>query len=286
MVKHTLLAAAAAAFLLAAATAGGAAAGSAAETAPARIVSLSPTATESLYAIGAGTQVVAVDALSNYPKRAPRTRLSGYQPNAEAIAGYRPDLVVVRTDSGLTEALGKLGIRVLVQPEAANLEQAYAQLRELGRATGHLRRATALASSMRARIRAAVASVPRGRPLAVYHELTTDYYSATSKTFIGQIYRLFGLRNIADKAAGAGSGFPKLSGEYVIAANPDLVFLADSECCGQSLATVAARPGWDTIAAVRERRVIRLDDDVSSRWGPRVVGLVRTVAGHVLRARS
>jgi iron complex transport system substrate-binding protein len=252
---------------------------------PKRIVSLSPTATENLYAIGAGKQVVAVDELSNYPARAPRTKLSGYTPNAEAIAGYRPDLVVVRTDSGLTAALGKLKIPVLVEPEAANLAQAYAQVTQLGRATGHSKRAAATMRSMRARIKAAVASVPRGRSLAVYHELTTDYYSVTSRTFIGQIYRLFGLRNIADSAGGS-SDFPQLSGEYVIASNPDLIFLADSKCCGQSLATVAARPGWNTIIAVKARRVVRLDDDVASRWGPRVASLVQTVAVYVRKARS
>jgi iron complex transport system substrate-binding protein len=252
---------------------------------PRRIVSLSPTATESLYAIGAGRRVVAVDDLSNYPARAPRTKLSGYTPNAEAIAGYRPDLVVVRTDSGLTTALGKLKIPVLVQPEAANLAQAYAQLTQLGRATGHPKGAAAAVRSMRSRITKALASVPRGRALSVYHELTTDYYSVTTRTFIGQIYRLFGLRNIADGAGGT-SDYPQLSGEYIVASNPDLIFLADSKCCGQSLSTVSARPGWSTIRAVRGRNVVRLDDDVASRWGPRVASLVQTVAAYVNRARS
>jgi iron complex transport system substrate-binding protein len=252
---------------------------------PKRIVSLSATATESLYAIGAGRRVVAVDDLSNFPARAPRTKLSGYTPNAEAIAGYRPDLVVVRTDSGLTQALGKLKIPVLVQPEAANLAQAYAQVTQLGRATGYRRGAAAAVRTMRARITKALESVPRGRTLTVYHELTTDYYSVTSRTFIGQIYRMFGLRNIADGAGGT-SDYPQLSGEYIVASNPDLIFLADSKCCGQSLATVSARPGWSTTRAVRGRNVVRLDDDVASRWGPRVASLVQTVAAYVKRARS
>jgi iron complex transport system substrate-binding protein len=119
----------------------------------------------------------------------------------------------------------------------------------------------------------------------VYHELTTDYYSVTSRTFIGQIYRMFGLRNIADSAGGT-SDYPQLSGEYIVASNPDLIFLADSKCCGQSLATVSARPGWSTTRAVRGRNVVRLDDDVASRWGPRVASLVQTVAAYVKRARS
>ena len=245
---------------------------------PRRIVSLSPSATETLYAIGAGRQVVAVDELSDYPRRAPRTRLSGYTPNVEAIAAYRPDLVVLAFDSGDAVAgLRRLGVRTVVQPAPVNLEQGYRRIRLLGVVTGHVREANRLVRSMRTSIARAVGSVPR-RPLRVYHELTPDYYSATSRTFIGRIYTLFGLRNIADAASGSTSGYPQLSGEYVIAANPQLIVLADGKCCGQSAATVAARPGWRSIAAVRTRSIVAIDDSIASRWGPRVVQFVRAVA--------
>lgn len=247
---------------------------------PTRIVSLSPTATENLFAVGAGGQVVAVDELSNYPRRAPRTTLSGFQPNAEAIAGYRPDLVLLHSGGEIVAQLRALGIRVLQLPAAASLTQAYTELVQVGRATGHPQAAQRVVRSMKTRIAAAMASARKSGSarLAVYHELTTDYYSASSKTFIGNVYRLFGLRNIADAAAGANSGYPKLSAEHIIASSPDLIVLADSKCCGQSYSTVAARPGWGTIKAVRNRRVIRADDDVVSRWGPRIVGFVRSVA--------
>lgn len=248
---------------------------------PRRIVSLSPTLTENLFAVRAGSQVVAVDERSNYPRRAPRTTLSGFQPNAEAIAGYRPDLVFLHPGGGeIVSQLRALRIRVLQLPAAANLSQAYTEILQVGRATGHPQAARRVVRSMKSRIALAVASARRSGStrLSVYHELTTDYYSATSKTFIGQVYRLFGLRNIADGAAGANSGYPKLSAEHIIASNPDLIVLADSKCCGQTYATVAARPGWQTIKAVRNRRVIRADDDVVSRWGPRIVGFVQLVA--------
>lgn len=246
---------------------------------PTRIVSLSPTATEDLFAVGAGRQVVAVDELSNFPRRAPRTKLSGFTPNVEAVAGYRPDLVVVHSDAGVAQ-MERLGITVLQLPAASSLTHAYAQIRQVGRATGHPRSADAVVRWMRSRIAAETRSVQSRAGLTVYHELTTDYYSATSKTFIGQVYRLLGLRNIAD-AAGDSSPYPKLSGEYVIAADPDVIVLADSKCCGQNQATVAARPGWSTITAVRERRVVAMDDDVASRWGPRVVAFVRAVAAAI-----
>jgi iron complex transport system substrate-binding protein len=250
---------------------------------PTRIVSLSPSTTEDLFAVGAGRQVVAVDELSNYPARAPRTKLSGYTPNVEAIAGYRPDLVIVRSEAGVAQ-LRRLGITVLQLKEAGDLAQAYAQVLQVGRATGHTKQATAVVRWMRKQINAELRSIQgRARQLSVYHELTTDYYSATSGTFIGRVYKLLGLRNIADEATAAGP-YPQLSAEFIVASNPDLIVLADSKCCGQSLATVAARPGWGTIAAVRDRHVVAMDDDIASRWGPRIVAFVRAVAAQVRRA--
>jgi iron complex transport system substrate-binding protein len=256
------------------------------ERRPQRIVSLSPTATETLFAIGAGAQVVAVDALSNYPARAPRTDLSGYRPNVESIVSYRPDLVVVRSDGGVVAQLKELGIPVLLDPEAASLPDAYRQIRQLGHATGFRVRAQTLVTTIRRQISTTVTSLQgRARGLSFYHELTTDHYSATSKTFIGQIYRLFGLRNIADAAASPGGPYPKLSAEYIVSANPDLIFLADAKCCGQDYESVAARPGWSTVKAVAKRQVVALDDDVVSRWGPRVVQFVKQIAAAVPKAQ-
>ena len=132
---------------------------------------------------------------------------------------------------------------------------------------------------MEKRITKLIRSVPkRSRHLKVFHELEPDYYSATSATFIGQIYRIFGFRNVADAADTAHTGYPKLSAEYVIAANPDLIVLMDTRCCGQSPATVAARPGWGGLAAVKRHAIVRLDDSIASRWGPRVVSFVKAVA--------
>ena len=253
--------------------------------APHRIVSLSPTATESLFAIGAGKQVVAVDDQSDYPKRAPRTSLSGYTPNVEAIAGYRPDLVVLSGDAnGVVAGLRKLGIRVLLQPAATNLAQAYAEIDQLGAITRHKRGAAVVVARMKKGIAQAVKSVPK-RKLSVYHELDPTYYSATSRTFIGRIYKLFGLRNIADAADSSGSGYPQLSGEYILAQNPGLIVLADTRCCGQSAATVAGRPGWSGLAAVRNHRVVGIDDSIASRWGPRILNFVRAV-GEALRRKA
>ena len=248
-------------------------------TPPRRIVSMSPTATEMLFAIGAGGQVVAVDSNSNYPKEAPRTDLSAYQPNLEAIAGYKPDLVVYSDDPGeLAAGLRKLGIKALAEPAATSLDDTYAQLDQLGRATGHVAEAGKLTATMKAEIAKIVAAGRPERHLTYYHELDKNLYTATSRTFIGQLYSLLGLENIADAADKDKSGYPQLSAEYVVKADPDLIFLADTKCCGQSARTVAARDGWDRIAAVRSGGVVELDDDVASRWGPRVVDFLKIIS--------
>jgi len=245
-----------------------------------RIISLSPTVTEDLFAIGAGRQVIAVDNQSNYPKRAPQTSLSGYDPNVEAVANYHPDLVLISYDPGnFASQLRQLGIKVRFEAAANNLKQAYRQILGIGQLVGHTRGAKAVVHSMRAHLAAIVAGVPTTRRhLRVYHELDPTYYSATSSTFIGSVYKLFGFRDIADGAGSAGGGYPQLSGEYIIAKNPQIVVLADSKCCGQSYTSVAARPGWSNIAAVQHHRVVTANDDVASRWGPRIVQFARTVA--------
>jgi iron complex transport system substrate-binding protein len=252
---------------------------------PTRIISLSPTATEDLFAIGAGKQVVAVDNQSNYPKNAPMTKLSGFTPNAEAVAAYRPDLVVVSFDGNhIVEALGKLKIAVLVEPTASTLAQAYAQLEQLGKATGKMAQAARVVAGMKQKIAAIVASVPHPEPpITVYHELGPDLYSATSKTFIGRIYSMLGLKDIADAADKTGSGYPQLSQEYVVAASPRLIVLADTVCCGQTVAKVDKRAGWGTVAAVSGGGVLAVNDDIASRWGPRIVDFVRIVAAEIKR---
>jgi iron complex transport system substrate-binding protein len=254
---------------------------------PKRIISLSPTATETLFSLDAGEQVLAVDDQSNYPPDAPRTKLSGFQPNIEAVAGYEPDLVVAAFDpGGLVRGLGKLDIPVLLLPAAKDLEDAYSQMRALGEATGHREEAVALVQTMETRIRKLMAEVPQANGMTVYHELGPDFFSATSQTFIGSIYELFGLENIADEAGAAAPDYPQLSAEYILSADPDLIVLSDTKCCGQTLETVAARPGWKTLTAVKRRSVVLADDDVASRWGPRTVEFIELIASAIGELRE
>ena len=253
------------------------------ESAPAKIVSISPTATEMLFAIDAGDQVVAADSYSNYPAEAPTTDLSAYEPNVEAIASYDPDLVVYSDDLGdLQKSLDKLHIPAVQQPAAATIDDVYAQIEQLGQATGHTTEAQAQVDDLQAEVAAVTASVgDQGSGMTYYYELDDTYYSVTSETFIGNLLGLLGMKNIADEAKGASSGYPQLSAEYIVAADPDLILLADTKCCDQDAASVAKRPGWADLQAVQKGGVVELDDDVASRWGPRIVQLLQEVGDAV-----
>ena len=114
-----------------------------------------------------------------------------------------------------------------------------------------------------------------GEGLTFFHEVSWDFgfYAASSYSFTGQVYSLFGMTNIADEADPDMTGFPEMSPEYVVATDPDLVFVvySDPESVGQ-------RPGWSELTAVVNGAVIAVDEDLSSRWGPRVVDFVREIA--------
>jgi|HubBroStandDraft_6_1064221.scaffolds.fasta_scaffold25519_3 iron complex transport system substrate-binding protein len=255
---------------------------------PDSIISLSPTATEMLYAIGAGSQVKAVDSDSDYPANAPHTKLSAYQPNAEAIAAYKPDLVIISNNiDGITAKLTALSIPVLDLPAAANVSGVYSEFTQLGAATGHAAQASAEDQKLKADIGQIVSSEPHhSGPLTYYFELGTDpYYSVTDSTFIGSLLSLLGMKSIADSASGAAAagGYPSLSAEFILKSNPDYIVLSDTGSTGggQSAATVGGRPGWSVLTAVKDKHIIVLNADIASRWGPRIVQLLQTVAAGI-----
>jgi iron complex transport system substrate-binding protein len=257
---------------------------------PTRIISLSPSATESLFEIGAGKQVLAVDSLSNFPKSAPITQLSAFEPNVEAIAALKPDLVVLSVDAMkslvVKEALEKLKISVLMEKAPENLAQAYKGIEVLGAVTDRTSAAKNVTFKMAALIKSILNRAKVSGKVTFFHELDNTLYSVTSDTFIGKVYKDFGLINIADKAAGADSyGYPQLSAEYVLKTDPDIIFLADAEY-GESPATVRARAGWSGITAVTKKNVFALPNDIPSRWGPRLVDFYRTVAASLSKVKK
>jgi iron complex transport system substrate-binding protein len=241
-----------------------------------RIVSLSPTATEMLFAIGAGDQVVAADSYSTYPKEAPDTDLDGFEPNVEAIIDYEPDLVVTASDPGrLVDSLDAVDVEALVLPAAKSLDDTYEQIERLGAATGHVGDAAELVGRMRSDVDALTAKVPDGAPVTYFHELDPNLYTVTGSTFLGELYGLAGMASIADDAPDAAGDYPQVSPEYVLQADPDVIFFADGGPGGTTVDEIADRPGWDELSAVRHDHVVEVDPDVASRWGPRVVDYLR-----------
>lgn len=246
---------------------------------PTRIISLSPSATEILFGIGAGAQVIAVDDNSDFPLNAPFSKLSSFTPNVEAIAAYHPDLVILQSSATnaatVKSDLEKLKIKVFTEVTPSNINDAYGEFVALGTVTGHPSRAKALVASMKSQISEILLKARKKSALPIFHELDNTLYSADSSTFIGQIYSDFNFLNIADAANGG--GYPQLSTEAVIKADPKIIFLDDAQY-GESLTTVAARPGWSDISAVKNRHVISLPLDIPDRWGPRLVDFYRFIA--------
>jgi iron complex transport system substrate-binding protein len=239
---------------------------------PDRVLSLSASATQMLYAIGAGAQVVGVDKYSTYPADAPRTKFTGYEPSAEDYLYLGPDLVVLAFSTGtLIKQLQLLHIPALLLPPATGFAEVYGQLAELATATGHPAGARQVQSSLEADFSADVRSADHaGQGDSYYVEVDPTLYTATSKTFIGAEFSLFGMDNIAD-AAGHGVGYPQISAEYLVKQNPDYVFLADTVCCQQNAMSFAKRPGFSELRAVRLHHVIGVNDSVASQWGPHTI---------------
>ena len=256
-----------------------------------RIVSLSPTATEMLYAIGAGDQVVAVDSYSTFPAETASkvTKMSAFEPNAEAILGYTPDVVLISNDTNkISEQLiaGNPKLQVWTGAAAATLDDVYKQITELGALTGHEDDAATLIDSMKSRIAMVTENISAPMtPKSYFYELDNTLYSVTSNTFVGALLKPFGFTNIADGVE-AGNDYPQLNAEVIAKANPSVIFLADTKCCATNAAEVAKRPGWAGIDAVKNGQIVELDDDVASRWGPRIVDLVEQFAAAIAAANK
>ena len=238
--------------------------------APQRIASLSPAATEVLYAVGAGPQIAATDLQSDYPAEATNTtRLDAYQPNLEAIAGVEADLIIVGTNQDdMVQALDRLGETVLFLDMPETIDGVMGQVRLLASATGHAEEGERLAEEMEGRIDAVtgkLADVEEGP--RIYHELDNTFFTVAPNSFVGDFYHLLKARNIAE---GTTTAYPQFSQEEILERDPEVIILADADA-GESAQTVKARPGWGAISAVKNDRIYVIDPDIVSRPSPRVV---------------
>ena len=247
------------------------------ESEPTRIVSLSSTHTEVLYVLGAEDRIVGTDLRSDYPAAAQATaKVDAFNFNIEEVAALEPDLVVLAFDTAdAVDALATLRIPFLLLGPPSTVDAAMAQILAVGSATGFRPEATQLVMEMSMAIVDLEFSAGAIEPLTFFHEVDETLFSTTSDSFIGDLYSRLGLVNIAD-GVDPGNPFPQLSQEYIVDQNPDFIFLADAGF-GVTPESVAARPGWESIAAVRDGRVVALDSDIAGRWGPRTVLLMAQI---------
>ena len=237
---------------------------------PKRIISLSPSITEILFEIGSGNQVIAVDNLSNYPNEAPISDISAYDPNVEAISLLNPDLVILSYNiKNLKAALKKIGIETIYLPAPLNFEDILDQIDYLGLQTGNEDKAKKLISKMKNRMKTLQKLRENETATKIYHEIDPNYYSPSKFSFIGDIYQKLNYKNVADKADISNLGYPKLSPELIISENPDLIVLPGKD--NKYVEKVKLRPGWGYIEAVKKNNFLLTNNDIASRWGPRIL---------------
>ena len=237
---------------------------------PKRIISLSPSITEILFEIGSGNQVIAVDNLSNYPNEAPISDISAYDPNVEAISLLNPDLVILSYNiKNLKTALKKIGIETIYLPAPLNFEDILDQIDYLGLQTGNEDKAKKLISKMKNRMKTLQKLRENETATKIYHEIDPNYYSPSKFSFIGDIYQKLNYKNVANKADISNLGYPKLSPELIISENPDLIVLPGKD--NKYVEKVKLRPGWSYIEAVKKNNFLLTNNDIASRWGPRIL---------------
>lgn len=248
-----------------------------------RIVSVSPTHTETLFALGLGEFVVAVDSASDFPAEAAAVRRDDLNPDSadlSTLMALDPDVVVIGEDpTGLVGRLNESGVASFSGPPATSLDDVFAQIRGIAALVDRPDLADDLIGEMQAEIDGIVGSFAPGER-TYFHEVDPSLVTIAPGSFLDSMYGELGLTSIV--VDGDPSGFTQMTADAVVAADPDIIVLADAECCGVTIDVIAGRTGWSEIGAVTNGAVVALTDDLAMRWGPRVVDLLRVVAGGII----
>jgi iron complex transport system substrate-binding protein len=250
---------------------------------PQRIISLAPSNTEILFAIGAGEQIVGRDALSDFPEESKSSTDIGSTfdaLNTELIVSLNPDLILaaeINTPEQVKQ-LEDLDLTVYYLKNPTTLEEMYGNLELVAQMTGHQEEATSLIESLKARVAAVDEKIApiSSRPNVFYEMDATDPskpFTAGKGTFIDQLIDRAGGHNIASDL----EGYPQLSLEQVVAADPAFIILGDARY-GVSPESIAERPGWENLSAVKNGQIFPFNDDLVSRPGPRLVDALEELA--------
>ena len=249
---------------------------------PERIISLSPSNTEIIFALGLGDRLVGVTEYCNYPPEAQGKDIIGgfSNPSIERIVELEPDLLLVSTiHEEEVPRLEELGIPVLVV-ESSTLFELYASISLVAEITGVTIAGEALIASMQKRIQAieeVVAVIAPEDKVCVYYEVYSDpLMSAGQDAFINEIISLAGGVNIFGDV---NESYPQISAEVVAERQPQVILYPDYHGTAEMvMEAMADRPGWESMPAVIDNRIYTISDDISSRPGPRVVEAVEAAA--------
>ncbi len=248
-----------------------------------RIISLDPSTTEILFALGAGDKVIAADGFSNYPAEAPADEgLSAFNTDVEKVLSLEPDLVLTGfAEESLVGALETNKISYNVQTTPSSMEEVYAYVADLGVITGQVDEAAALNKDLRDAVAEAKTQVEAGDAVGtkVYYEVAAGdnagYYVGHDGTFSGDLLTLVGLENIA--SADAMDEGNLLNPEIILTSDPALILVNAPAEDTTKVAEISERDAWGEVAAVKNKNIVAIDEDTSSRYGPRLVEFIESV---------
>lgn len=247
---------------------------------PQRIVSLIPSNTEIVFALGLGAKVVGVSDVDNYPEEVKNLpKVGGMEINVEKVLSLKPDLVLASTTNGqVVNNLRKVGLNVLVV-DANNLAQTYESFRLIGKATGTADAAEQLIEQMESvkkDITEKIASIPATERKKVWVELDPMLYTAGKETYIDEILTLAGGTNIIEE-----KGWPQINQEEVISLNPDVILITYADYVKDAVSQVKNRAAWKDVTAVKTGQVYDIHPDLISRPGPRVMDGLKQIAQYL-----
>ena len=241
-----------------------------------RVVSLSTTHTEVIQVLGGENLLVGVDSFSKTDLSI--EKLDAFTVTAEDLLKLNPDLVVIAFDfNGIVEGLESLEINYALLPPARNFEDVYFQIEEIGNLINKVDESKDLVSSMKNDVKEIMEAFSQEN-IRVFHEIGFTYgiYTINENSFIGEIYNLLGIENVANlKEDPFGSGYPEFSEEEVVNSDPNLIVVGHSDYLNKDLST---RTGWEEITAVKSSNVYFLDENLANNWGASTVDLINTLS--------
>ena len=241
-----------------------------------RVVSLSTTHTEIIQTLGGENLLVGIDSFSE--SELPIEKIDAFTVTADELVNLNPDLVIVAFDfNGIIDGLEALNLNYILLPPARNFDEVYTQIMEIGNLINKSEESIDLVSEMENDVAEIIENFS-AQNVKVFHEIGYTYgiYTVNENSFIGEIYNLLGVDNIANfKEDPFGSGYPEFSEEEILMANPNLIIVGHSDYLNKDLST---RVGWEEITAIQSGNLFFLDENLANNWGTNTVDLLNTLS--------